>query len=561
MNDKAGILRNLFETRKIVRLMGAHHGLGAKLIEQAGFDGVWASGLEISTAHVVPDANILTMTENLEAAIGINDASGLPVVCDCDTGYGNASNVIHMIKKYETAGLAAAVIEDKHFPKVNSFIPGRQDLASIEEFCGKLEAAKNAKRNSDFMVIARIEALIAGWGMEEALKRAHAYTEAGADGLVIHSKVSTPAEIYEFARRYSGKLPLVAIPTMYFDVTADQLAEQGFKMVIYANHGLRASIRAMQEVFKSIEATGSTAAIESRVTSMKEVFELQGMGMLTDTEKKYLKTEKLHVVIPAAGDARKHADFSNLLEDKPLCMLQISGKSVLQHQAELFRGMGVTDIHVVGGYKHESIRCVGVTVVPNPEWAETHVAYSILKAAEKIKGKCLVAYADILFDRQILTHVLKSPHAVTLVIDRAYKTLPLRNKALELVMSDNPAEGDQNRRMALNMMKPIRKIGKAVDRAQADCEFTGIALFQAVGLQKLCEYWKLAHEKFQGKRFYEAVSVDKATLTDLLQYMIDQGVAVYGVEVEHGWSEIHSREDYLRVSEYFKDIKAVSNAH
>jgi choline kinase len=266
------------------------------------------------------------------------------------------------------------------------------------------------------------------------------------------------------------------------------------------------------------------------------------------------------VVIPAAGDARKHADFSNLLEDKPLCMLQISGKSVLQHQAELFRSMGVTDIHAIGGYKRESIRCEGVTVVPNPEWAETHVAHSILKAAEKIKGKCLVAYADILFDRQILNHLLKSPHAVTLVIDRAYKTLPTRNKALELVITENPAEGDQNRRMALNMMKPVRKIGKNLDRGEADCEFTGIALFQAAGLQKLCEFWKKAQEQFKGQPFYEAVSVDKAALTDLLQYMIDQGVSVYGVEVEHGWSEIHSREDYLRVSEYFKSIEAVSNA-
>jgi len=560
MSHKAAALRNLFETRKIVRIMGAHHGLGAKLIEQAGFDGVWASGLEISTAHVVPDANILTMTENLDAAMGINDACTLPVVCDCDTGYGNAANVIHMVKKYEAAGLAAAVIEDKHFPKVNSFVPGRQDLASIEEFCGKLEAAKNAKRRPDFMVIARIEALIAGWGMEEALKRAHAYTEAGADGLVIHSKVSTPAEIYEFSKRYKGKLPLVAIPTMYFDVTADQLAEQGFKMVIYANHGLRASIRAMQDVFKSIAETGSTAAIESKITSMKEVFELQGMGTLKDTEKKYLKTEKMHVVIPAAGDARKHADFSNLLEDKPLCMLEIAGKPVLQHQAELFRSVGATDIHAVGGCKFESIRCEGVTVVPNPEWAETHVAHSVLKAAEKLKGKCLVAYADILFDRQILNHLLKSPHAITLVIDRAYKTLPSRNKALELVITENPAEGEQNRRMALNTLKPIRKIGKNLDRGQADCEFTGVALFHESGLQKLCEFWKKAHEEFRGKPFYEAVSVNKASLTDLLQYMIDQGVAIFGVEVEHGWSEIHSREDYFRVSEYFKSLEAISNA-
>lgn len=559
MSEKASHLRELFGSRKIVRIMGAHHGLGAKLIERAGFDGVWASGLEISTAHTVPDANILTMTENLDAARGINDACGLPVVCDCDTGYGNAANVIHMIKKYEAAGLAAAVIEDKHFPKVNSFVPGRQDLASVEEFCGKLEAARQAKKNEDFMVIARIEALIAGWGMEEALKRAHAYTEAGADGLVIHSKISTPDEIFEFAKRYQGKIPLVAIPTMYFDVTADQLAERGFKMVIYANHGLRASIRAMQDTFKIIHDTGSTAAVESKITSMKEVFEIQGMGTLKDTEKKYLKTEKLHVIIPAAGDARKHADFSTLLEDRPLCMLEIAGKTLLQHQVEMFRAAGGTDIHVVGGYRRENIRAEGITFVPNPAWAETQAAYSVMAAGEHLKGKCLVAYSDILFDRQILNLVLKSPHAITLVIDRAYKTLPARNKALELVMTENPAEGEKNRQMALNILKPVRKIGRQLDRARADCEFTGIAFFHESGFQKLREAWRTAHEQFQGKPFYEAASVDKAGFTDILQYVIDGGTPVYGIEIEHGWSEIHSLEDYRRVSEFFKSAENLSN--
>src|SRR6185503_10335128 len=138
----------------------AHHGLGAKLIEKNGFDAVWASGLEISSSHAVPDANILTMTENLQAAAGMNEATSLPVICDCDTGYGNAQNVSHMVKKYEAAGIAAVVIEDKLFPKVNSFVPGRQELASVEEFMGKLEAAKHAQKNPDFMVIARVEALI-----------------------------------------------------------------------------------------------------------------------------------------------------------------------------------------------------------------------------------------------------------------------------------------------------------------------------------------------------------------------------------------------------------------
>jgi phosphoenolpyruvate phosphomutase len=164
IHSKAQILRQLFQAKSIVRIVGAHNGLGAKLIEEAGFDGVWASGLEISTSFAVPDANILTMTENLAAAQAMNDATSLPIVCDCDTGFGNASNVIHMVKKFEAAGIAGVVIEDKIFPKVNSFIPGRQELAPIEEFMGKIEAAKEAQSSPDFMVFARVEALIAGWG-------------------------------------------------------------------------------------------------------------------------------------------------------------------------------------------------------------------------------------------------------------------------------------------------------------------------------------------------------------------------------------------------------------
>jgi phosphoenolpyruvate phosphomutase len=117
----------------------------------------------------------------------MNDAVSIPVVSDCDVGYGNSNNVMHMVRKYEAAGIAAVCIEDKRFPKVNSYIPGRQELAPIAEFVGKFLAAKNTQRTSDFMVIARVEALIAGWGQEEALKRAHTYAEAGADAIFIHS--------------------------------------------------------------------------------------------------------------------------------------------------------------------------------------------------------------------------------------------------------------------------------------------------------------------------------------------------------------------------------------
>ncbi len=213
--DKAKILRKLFEEGKLIRIVGAHNGLTAKLVEKHGFEGVWASGLEISTSHAVPDANILTMTDYLEAAIDMNGATNIPVVVDADTGYGNSNNVIRMVKKFECAGIAAVCIEDKLFPKVNSFIPGRQELTPIAEFVGKIMAGKNAQKTDDFMIFARVEALIAGWGQEEALKRARAYIGAGADGIFIHSKSKEPTEIINFIKAWNKYGPLIICPTIY----------------------------------------------------------------------------------------------------------------------------------------------------------------------------------------------------------------------------------------------------------------------------------------------------------------------------------------------------------
>lgn len=137
-----------------------------------------ASDSEICASCGVPDGNVLSMSQYLEPASEIDDATGVPVVADCDTGYGNSSNTIHEVKKYESAGIAAVTIGDKQLPKVNSCIRGRQELAPVAEFVDKTLAAENAQDRGDFMIIARMEAVIAGWGQEEALKRAHVYVEA-----------------------------------------------------------------------------------------------------------------------------------------------------------------------------------------------------------------------------------------------------------------------------------------------------------------------------------------------------------------------------------------------
>lgn len=289
--SKSTKLRELFTKEGLIRIIGAHDGLSAKLAELSGFDGVWASGLEISASYGIPDASLISMYQFLEVARSMNEVIGIPVVADCDTGYGNAINVMYMVKRYEEAGIAAVVIEDKKFPKDNSLLAsGRQELLRVEEFEGKIEAAKAAQSNADFMVIARVEALIAGLGQEEAQMRAHRYVDAGVDAIIIHSKSKDPREIIEFVNNWDQDVPLVVIPTTYPTLREKEIKELGkVKMVIYANHGLRASIKAMETVFKKIRQDGGIYDIDELIVPLNHVFDLQDVPQMKKHEGKFLR--------------------------------------------------------------------------------------------------------------------------------------------------------------------------------------------------------------------------------------------------------------------------------
>ncbi|MEU2246327.1 isocitrate lyase/phosphoenolpyruvate mutase family protein [Streptomyces sp. NPDC019224] len=287
MSAKTHALRNALTGSTITRFMGAHSALSAKLAEEAGFEAVWASGLEISAARALPDANILSMAECLEAAAEIAAAVGIPVLADCDSGFGGVGNVAHMVRSYESRGLAGVCIEDKQFPKMNSFVAGNQDLAPIGDFAAKITAAKEARTDENFVVVARIEAFISGVGLDEALRRATVYEAAGADALLIHSKIGSPEEVYSFREAYRGELPVIVVPTTYPQVTAEELAEHGFGGVIYANQGLRASITAMRTVLSQIGGDGSTYGVEGSIASLKDIFALQNVDDLLARQQRH----------------------------------------------------------------------------------------------------------------------------------------------------------------------------------------------------------------------------------------------------------------------------------
>jgi len=279
-------LRKILEEKSIVKVCGAFDAMSAKLVELNGFDAIWSGSFAISSTHGVPDASILTMTEFFDVASNMAQTCNIPIIADCDTGYGGPSNVMHMVKKYENAGIAAVCIEDKTFPKRNSLLKdGTNELISEKEFVAKILAAKDAKKNKDFMIIARVESLISGLSMDTALKRAEAYEEAGADAILIHSKQKNPDEIFEFADSFKGNCPVVVIPTTYDTVKINELENHNIKMVIYANQTLRAAHKSMMDLLKILKNSESISSVNEKLSSMESIFELQSMYEIENKEK------------------------------------------------------------------------------------------------------------------------------------------------------------------------------------------------------------------------------------------------------------------------------------
>lgn len=278
-------LRQKMESINTIRVGGAFDAMSAKIVEMHDFDAVWAGSFAISATHALPDASIMTMTEFLHVTASMVDACNIPVIADCDTGFGGPSNVSHTVKKYESAGVAAICIEDKMFPKQNSLLEGgTQELLAEKEFVAKIIAAKEAKKDPKFTIIARTEALIAGLGINEAIQRARAYEKAGADAILIHSKKNTPDEVFEFADKWGGNLPVVIVPTSYPSISLNDVKSHKIKMIIYANQTLRAAHSAMNEVLDKIKKSDRLDSIGKNISSMEDIFKLQKMYELKNEE-------------------------------------------------------------------------------------------------------------------------------------------------------------------------------------------------------------------------------------------------------------------------------------
>jgi phosphoenolpyruvate phosphomutase len=278
---KRQALRGGLTGDRAVVTIGAHDALTAKLADRYGFDAVWVSGLGVATmAYAIPDVNLTTMTDALEAARRIDGATELPVVADCDNGFGGLGNVVRTLVEYERAGIAGISIEDNLFPKRNSLLGAdtKRELVPRTEQARRLKAAKSAQASPDFVLIARVESLIAGHGVEDACARADAYVEAGADAILIHSRDKTLREIDAFLEGWAGlgSVPLVAVPTLFPTFTRDELYQRGFNMIILANQPMRAAVGAVEATLAKLAVAGRAADVDGEIVPVDHLFDLVG---------------------------------------------------------------------------------------------------------------------------------------------------------------------------------------------------------------------------------------------------------------------------------------------
>jgi phosphoenolpyruvate phosphomutase len=472
--SRAARLRSCLMSPDLVFIMEAHSGLSAKVVEEAGFEAVWASGLSISAMLGLRDSNEASWTQVLEVLEFMADATTLPILVDGDTGYGNFNNVRRLVRKLGERGIGGVCLEDKLFPKTNSFLGERQPLADIAEFCGRIRAGKDAQTDDSFSIVARTEALISGHSMDEALRRAEAYHAAGADAILVHSKKKDAAEITGFMARWDGRCPVVIVPTMYYATPAETFRRAGISMVIWANHLMRASVSAMRDTALRIAESESLLEVEGRVTSVREIFRLTGNDELEEASRRYLPaTRSVRGIVLAAS---RGSGLGAATVDRPKCMVDIRGKPLLYQLLGTLEECGIVDVTVVRGYRKETIPTSGITVMDNDAYADTGEAASLSCAMPRLQGETTVVYGDVLFRRYILDELLDSAADVTVVVDSAHVSSANPRDLITATIGNTGRYHDD---------EPALLTGVAADPEVASGQWIGLMHLSAQGTQLL----------------------------------------------------------------------------
>jgi len=282
-------LREIINSKNLEFIMEAHNGMSAKIVEETGFKAIWASGLCLSGSLGLRDDNEASWSQVSDMLEYMVNSVNIPILVDGDSGFGNFNNARIFCKKLEQIGVGGVCFEDKLFPKTNSFIEveGGQKLADMNEFCGKIRACKDNQINPYFVVVARLEAFISGLGLEEALKRAIAYHEAGADAILVHSKINTSSDIDAFMERWDNRCPIIIVPTKYYETPTQHFRDLNISSVIWANHNFRSCIDIMRKTSKQIFEDECLLNVEKKIASVNDIFNYTGENKLKEDEEKY----------------------------------------------------------------------------------------------------------------------------------------------------------------------------------------------------------------------------------------------------------------------------------
>lgn len=528
--SKTKRLKELFLSKEMTVLMEAHNGLTAKIAQEAGFTALWGSGLSISAALGVRDNNEASWTQVLEVLEFMNDATDLPILMDGDTGYGNFNNMRRLVTKLEQRGIAGVAIEDKLFPKTNSFIDGeKQMLAEIDEFCGKIRAAKETQVDPNFLVVARTEAFIAGWGLREALIRAEAYAKSGADAILVHSKRKDSKEILAFMEHWDNRIPIVIVPTKYPTEPLASFMKAGISNFIFANQSLRTVVTALQTNLKKLHDSLDLMSIEKDIVGVDEVFRLQDVQELKSSEKKYLpatNTKKRKALVLGATKG----NFGDLTSNRPKCMLPVKGKPVLSWQVEAFNREGIKEVGVVRGYKKESVDLAGLRYFDNDKYAETGELASLYAARDMLGDDVVISYGDVIFDDFILHNLITQETPIAIAADASWKLRDRKDSNRDLVATSGVSTpfGDAT--------CTLTGLGPKVPADQVTGEFIGLLHLSADGARKVAEI-------LDGMAKKEPELLKTGNLDVLFGKLKEAGQSVSVVHTFGHWRDLDSESD------------------
>jgi len=525
-------LKRLVNRPEIAFLMEAHSGLSARIVEEAGFEAIWGSGLTISAAFGVRDNNELSWSQVVDHVAFMAEATSIPLLLDGDTGYGNFNNMRRLVRKLEQVGVAGVTIEDKLFPKTNSFLRSElQPLADVDEFCGKIKAGKDSQTDAHFVLVARVEALIAGWGLPEAIKRAEAYHRAGADAILIHSRRPTPAEIFGFLDEWSNRAPVVVVPTKYWRTPTEDFRARRVSVVIWANHVLRASISAMQATAARVRAAESLIDVEPNVAPLHDVFRLQGDEELQEAEKRYLPAVRgasMSAVVLAAGGT---TEFGALTHAVPKAMLKVQGRPILTRLLDDFAYFGCRRVTVVRGHHAGAVDVAGARFVDNAEFVDTGEAFSLALTEDALVPGTLVAFGDIVLKRHLVQALLEDAgDGLTLVVDSTLAA----SSAPDRIRASRPDSG----RFEFDEVRLVG-IGDDVPPPASHGAWIGLLHAGRDGAAWLRE--AIAAARSDG-------TLRSARLSDLITRIVSAGRRVRVVYARGGWVNVNNLTDLLDAS-------------